>query len=667
MSKEIKSKKEKQKQIEERIKYFMKFQSNKNIKQKNLNRIPNYNDYSTLIDPINIPNEGSNAIFINNLTLIMNNNRIENVKNNIPNKIDNIIKEKPNESTLSAQTINNMNFPIKKTVSIHVSKDLAQYTEPSLKKKQLLKISPKFTIDNEINEAKDTSKKNRINHNHKYSEHNYTRSEFEFIKTEEEISQNEIEEIANNILNYTNNNQINNAKANYTNFTDTIKQKEDNDNNNKNNKNNILNIFHFLINIEKCYRELSEDLKNNGVKNLEYKLKIACLYINIIKDEKNMISDIFIQDEEDINSFLNRELCLYLTTLFFDKFVQGLNDNNINEFLTCLNYCNINLLYVILVVIKKVENYINENNIKFDENSIEYSDYQKCKILLELNNDKIKVEKYEDNFHTNNKIIKNIFLNLLNTLKEINPDISQIISGIFNISKKSKFKTILNNYLKTNPLIVEKTEEIQKKCHSENISNNENGGQNDDLVKEILPPYLPPKKKEDKRDYCLVLDLDETLVHFFEDNSEAYVKVRMGAENFISVLSQYCEIVIFTASTKYYADIVIDGLDCKDLIDYKLYREHTYDYNGINVKDLAKLGRDLKKIIIIDNIEENYIFQPNNGLNILDFEGDENDNELQYLLNDLLEVVSTPGKNVIYELPKIRINMQKRYNRTLNG
>ena len=114
MSKEINSNKEKQKQIEERIKYFMQFQSNKNIKQKNLNRIPNFNDYSTLIDPINIQNEGSNAIFINNLTLIMNNNRIENVKNNIPNKINNIIKEKPNESTLSTQTINNMNLPIKK-------------------------------------------------------------------------------------------------------------------------------------------------------------------------------------------------------------------------------------------------------------------------------------------------------------------------------------------------------------------------------------------------------------------------------------------------------------------------------------------------------------------------------------------------------------------------
>jgi Dullard-like phosphatase family protein len=155
--------------------------------------------------------------------------------------------------------------------------------------------------------------------------------------------------------------------------------------------------------------------------------------------------------------------------------------------------------------------------------------------------------------------------------------------------------------------------------------------------------------------------LDETLVHFFEDNCEAYVKVRMGAEYFITALSKYCEIVIFTASTKYYCDIVINGLDCKDLIDYKLYREYTDEYNGINVKDLSKLGRDLNKIIIIDNIEENYILQPNNGLNIIDFEGDENDNELQFLLKDLLEVVSIPGKNVLDELPRIRNNMQKRY------
>jgi Dullard-like phosphatase family protein len=650
MSKDINPKKQTQKQIEERIKYFMKIQSNKNVKPKNLNRIPNLSDYSTLIDPINISNESSKAIFINNLTLIMNNNRIESVKNNIPSGVNNITNKKTNDSTISTQTINNLNKPIRKTLSIPVSKELAKYTEPSLKKKELLKLTPKFTVDNEnSNLSKTESKNNRINHGHKYSEHNYTKSEFEILKTHEEVPQDQIEEIANNFL------SVNKDDKNL---------KEENENKKK----NLLGIFHYLIKIEKCYRELSDDLKNNGLQNLEYKLKIGCLYINIIKDENNIISDIFLKEEEDINSFLNRELCLYLILLFFDEFAQGLNDNHISEFFTCLNYCNINLLYVILVLIKKVENYINENNIKFDENSIEFSDYQKCKILIELNNDKIKNDKYKENFHTNNKIIKNILLNLLNVLKDINPNITKNIFEIFNISKKAKFKTIINNYLKTNSLITQKTEEIQKKVHSENTSINDNGKseQNDDIIKEILPPFLPPKKSEDKRDYCLVLDLDETLVHFFEDNYEAYVKVRMGAENFITVLSQYCEIVIFTASTKYYADIVIDGLDCKNLIDYKLYRDHTYDYNGINVKDLSKLGRDLKKIIIIDNIEENYIFQPNNGLNILDFEGDENDNELQFLLEDLLEIVSTPGKNVINELPKIRKKMQKRYSKNEN-
>ena len=650
MSKDINSKKQTQKQIEERIKYFMKIQSNKNVKPKNLNRIPNLSDYSTLIDPINISNESSKAIFINNLTLIMNNNRIESVKNNIPSGVNNITNKKTNDSTISTQTINNLNIPIRKTLSIPVSKELAKYTEPSLKKKELLKLTPKFTVDNENNNlSKTESKNNRINHGHKYSEHNYTKSEFEILKTHEEVPQDQIEEIANNFL------SINKDDKNL---------KEENENKKK----NLLGIFHYLIKIEKCYRELSDDLKNNGLQNLEYKLKIGCLYINIEKDENNIISDIFLKEEEDINSFLNRELCLYLILLFFDEFAQGLNDNHISEFFTCLNYCNINSLYVILILIKKVENYINENNIKFDENSIEFSDYQKCKILIELNNDKIKNDKYKENFHINNKIIKNIFFNLLNVLKDINPNITKIIFEIFNISKKSKFKTIINNYLKTNSLITQKTEEIQKKIYSENTSINDNGKsqQNDDIIKEILPPFLPPKKSDDKRDYCLVLDLDETLVHFFEDNYEAYVKVRMGAENFITVLSQYCEIVIFTASTKYYADIVIDGLDCKNLIDYKLYREHTYDYNGINVKDLSKLGRDLKKIIIIDNIEENYIFQPNNGLNILDFEGDENDNELQFLLEDLLEIVSTPGKNVIYELPKIRKKMQKRYSKNEN-
>ena len=222
----------------------------------------------------------------------MNNNRIENVKNNITNGISNVSNNKENDDTVRNQIINNLNIPIKKSVSIPVSKELAQFTEPSLKKKELLKISPKFTFDNEININETDAKNGKITHKHKYSEHNYTKSEFEILKTHEEVPQNQIEEIANNILICHSQNE-------------KIKKEELDE------KMKLLGTFHYLINIEKCYRELSDDLKNNGLQNVDYKLKIACIYLNIIKDENNIISDIFLQDEEDINSFLNRELCFH--------------------------------------------------------------------------------------------------------------------------------------------------------------------------------------------------------------------------------------------------------------------------------------------------------------------------------------------------------------------
>ena len=616
--------------IEERVKYFLKYQpqTQNNIKEKNLNRIKNYDNFSTLIDPINSKNDNINPIFINNfnLTQNINNTNINNIINNIsPNQIIN--RENINDSISFGQNNNSSEIPLKKSISFPVSKEeLAQYMEPRLERKVFQKISPKFAILNTNNDKRTNTNKS--------STHRYTKSELEILETDEKIPQNKINEITGDNKLENNNNDI----------------KTEND--------NLLIIFHFLISIEKCYQELSKDLKGNGLKNIEYKLKIACNYLNLITEEKNLISDFFYNNEDDINTFLIRELCLYLILLFLDNFVQKLNDNNIKEFQTCQNYCHINLIYLIMITIKKID--ISENRLELDKNSIEFNDYQNCKIIVEINSNKINANKYKENFHTNNKIIKNILLNILNNFSEINKDITQNIFEIYNLSKKSKYKTILNEHIKNNFLINEKINNIIKKYHSP--ENKEEIKTNENIIKEEIPiPYLSPKKKDDKRDYCLVLDLDETLVHFFEDNSEAYVKVRMGAEQFITVLSQYCEIVIFTASTQYYADIVIDGLDCKNLIDYKLYREHTIEFNGNNVKDLSKLGRDLNKVIIIDNIEENYCFQPNNGLNIIDFEGDENDNELQFLLEDLLEVVTIPGKNIINELPKIRKNMQKRY------
>ena len=610
-----------QERLEERAKYFIKNQPQNNVTKRNLNRVKYYESFSTLKDPFSIQ--------IDNLKLLFNNHK------KIPtNYNDKLNTNGEKLSTLFTQIIKNGDIPLKESVSFQVSKELSKYAEPNFKRKEFLKLPQKFTINDE-NETKSEDKT---------SKHKYTNSELELIETDEKVPQNKIKEIENNI--------------NQTKKIEDIF-----------NSNDILCIFHYLSNIEKCYQEFLNDLKGNGFGNIDYKLNIGCTYLKIITDEKNLIGDIFLNEEDDINTFLIRELCLYLTILFFDDFAKGLTNNQIEELFTLQNYCHINLLHIIMMVISKIEYYFSESKIKFEENSIEFNDFQNCKVLIEINSDKINFKKYKESFHINNKIIKNIFLNFLSILKDINANISQNILEIFNLSKKSKFKTIINDNIKNNSLIYNKINEVIRNDNSpENanyIYNNHMNGNpqlNGNCIKRDIPiPFLPPKREDDNREYTLVLDLDETLVHFFEDNNEAYVKVRMGAECFISILSQFCEIVIFTASTKFYADTVIDGLDCKDLINHKLYREHTYDYNGINVKDLSKLGRDLNKVIIIDNIEENYMFQPNNGLNIIDFEGDENDNELHFILEDLLKVVTVPGKNIIYELPEIRKNMQKRY------
>ena len=58
-------------------------------------------------------------------------------------------------------------------------------------------------------------------------------------------------------------------------------------------------------------------------------------------------------------------------------------------------------------------------------------------------------------------------------------------------------------------------------------------------------PYLPAKVE---KAYTLVLDLDETLVHYVEDADNAYIQIRPGCENFIEEMAQYYELVIFTAA-----------------------------------------------------------------------------------------------------------------------
>ena len=84
------------------------------------------------------------------------------------------------------------------------------------------------------------------------------------------------------------------------------------------------------------------------------------------------------------------------------------------------------------------------------------------------------------------------------------------------------------------------------------------------------PPFLP--EMEGGSGYCLVFDLDETLVHYFEVGSEGTFLVRPGADQFLTEMAEIYEVVIFTAAMQDYADWVLNQIDKNKRIKYRLYR-----------------------------------------------------------------------------------------------
>ena len=172
------------------------------------------------------------------------------------------------------------------------------------------------------------------------------------------------------------------------------------------------------------------------------------------------------------------------------------------------------------------------------------------------------------------------------------------------------------------------------------------------LDEEIL---LPPKSKEFSNKKTLILDLDETLVHSsfipFKKNDiilniesegviyNIYVLIRPYAEKFIKNIAKFFEIIVFTASISKYASPLLDIFDKEKSIKYRLYRDHCTFINGVFVKDLKKLNRNLKDIVIVDNSPIAYAFHTKNGLPIKTWIEDPNDNEL-LKITPILEFLS---------------------------
>lgn len=170
---------------------------------------------------------------------------------------------------------------------------------------------------------------------------------------------------------------------------------------------------------------------------------------------------------------------------------------------------------------------------------------------------------------------------------------------------------------------------------------------------------LPPSKAPDRK--TLVLDLDETLVHAtyaqeaqtkitltltIEDKTlKIYVNLRPGLQVFLERMAALYEVVVFTASLDKYADPLLNQIDSQSLISGRLFRESCSLHNGCYVKDLSRLGRDLKHVLILDvscmqNSPNSYELQPNNAIPISSWFDDPEDKELFRIIPVLEQLAS---------------------------
>jgi len=172
-------------------------------------------------------------------------------------------------------------------------------------------------------------------------------------------------------------------------------------------------------------------------------------------------------------------------------------------------------------------------------------------------------------------------------------------------------------------------------------------------MKGLLGRRIP--RLRDKK--CLVIDLDETLVHSsFKAVGKCdfivpveidhvvhnvYVLVRQGAVEFLNECAKHYEIVLFTASLSKYADPLLDLLDENKTIDYRLFRDSCVQIGYSYVKDLSTLGRKMSEVMIIDNSPQSYRFQPRNAIPCTSWFDDPNDTELI----DLMPVLTTTLKD----------------------
>ena len=397
--------------------------------------------------------------------------------------------------------------------------------------------------------------------------------------------------------------------------------------------------------------------KNSDINNLENSTN------NIsFENSNNSIIEFFDDIIELCNSIEERTIFDILTKNINKKYIIDYNkfilEKNINDNKDNFNYCfkYFCIILITFTFLSKDEILYKYNSVKIHLLFIQYIYSSLCYIgYQDLNSKNIK--RFFNDYHFKKKVSiiqcttsiirllfddKEEYNSLNNVLKQLMvnarttglSDMTKIINQtiLFCFNQKSK---------KQNPFPYFK----QKSNAINNIYNNYLSSNNDEYnnTKE-KSPVVPYIKTSMRKKFCLVLDLDETISHSLKLNFGYYFLLRPGVIEFLTELSEYYEIIIFTSSPKIYADSIIDKIDeSGNLISHRLYKPHVIFERGKSVKKLNLIGRDLNKIIFVDNLKSNAKYNPKNLYLIPSWTDDIYDDEL-FKLKNKLKYIYTSGK-----------------------
>ncbi|KEG14342.1 putative TFIIF-stimulated CTD phosphatase [Trypanosoma grayi] len=145
------------------------------------------------------------------------------------------------------------------------------------------------------------------------------------------------------------------------------------------------------------------------------------------------------------------------------------------------------------------------------------------------------------------------------------------------------------------------------------------------LAKPLFQNYLLPQLEphETCPTVTVVLDLDETLVSNRDANRSAAI-LRPYCLHVLNALRHMkgLEVVLWTASTKETASPVVEQLsESGTVFDEVIYRSDLWFTEPLHTKDLRLLGREMDRVLIVDNAANCCKLNPHNAVLAEDFHG----------------------------------------------